>query len=98
MALDYANLIYSAGWFTQLKECMDAFVNKTQEHVSGEVEIKLYKGNVFSVSISSPNSLYNANLAGFTMGNDYNQKDAEGFIKIFSLPMKVFGGVRNGKK
>ena len=97
MALDYANLIYSAGWFTQLKECMDAFINQTQEQVSGDVELKLDKGNVFSVSISSPKSLYNANLAGFTMGDDYNQKDAEGFIKIFSLPMKVFGGVRNSK-
>ena len=95
MALDYANLIYSAGWFTQLKECMDAFINKTQEQVTGDVILKLYKGNVFSVSISSPNSLYNANLAGFTMGEEYNQKDAEGFIKIFSLPMKTFGAVKN---
>ena len=94
MALDYANSVYSAGWYTQLKECMDAFINKTQEQVSGEVVVKLYKGNVFSVSISSPNSLYNPNLAGFTMGEEYNQKDAEGFIKIFGLPMKVFGGVR----
>jgi argininosuccinate synthase len=73
---------------------MDAFINKTQEQVSGEVVVKLYKGNIFSVSISSPNSLYNPNLAGFTMGEEYNQKDAEGFIKIFGLPMKVFGGVR----
>ena len=95
MALDYANLIYSAGWFTQIKECMDAFINKTQEYVSGEVILKLYKGNIFSVSISSPNSLYNPNLAGFSMGEEYNQKDAEGFIKIFSLPMKVFGGINH---
>ena len=94
MALDYANLVYSAGWFTQIKECMDAFINKTQEQVSGEVVVKLYKGNVFAVSISSPNSLYNPNLAGFTMGEEYNQKDAEGFIKIFSLPMKVFGAIK----
>ena len=51
----------------------------------------IVKGNILSVSISSPNSLYNPGLAGFTMGEEYNQKDAEGFIKIFSLPMKVFG-------
>ncbi len=94
MALDYANLVYSAGWCSQLKDCMDAFIDKTQEQVSGEVVVKLYKGNVFSVSISSPNSLYNSNLAGFTMDDEYNQKDAEGFIKIFSLPVKVFGGVK----
>ena len=97
MALDYANLVYSAGWCTQLKECMDAFIDKTQEQVSGEVVIKLYKGNVFSVSISSPNSLYNPNLAGFTMGEEYNQKDAEGFINLFGLPTKVQALMRKNK-
>ena len=95
MALDYANLVYSAGWCTQLKDCMDAFINKTQERVSGDVVLKLYKGNVFSVSLSSPYSLYNPDLAGFKMGSEYNQKDAEGFIKIFSLPMKINGIVNN---
>ena len=95
MAVDYANLVYSAGWCTQLKDCMDAFINKTQERVSGDVVLKLYKGNVFSVSISSPYSLYNPDLAGFKMGSEYNQKDAEGFIKIFSLPMKINGIVNN---
>ena len=95
MAVDYANLVYSAGWCTQLKDCMDAFINKTQERVSGDVVLKLYKGNVFSVSLSSPYSLYNPDLAGFKMGSEYNQKDAEGFIKIFSLPMKINGIVNN---
>lgn len=95
MALEYADLIYDGKWFSPLKQCLDAFINKTQETVSGEVELKLYKGNVFSVSISSPNSLYNAKLAGFEMGEEYNQKDAEGFIKISSLPMKVWGLVNN---
>ena len=93
MSVDYANLVYSAGWFTQLKQCMDEFINKTQENVSGYVVLKLYKGNIFSVSLSSPYSLYNPELAGFKMGEEYNQKDAEGFIKIFSIPMKVFGKV-----
>ena len=97
MAIEYANLVYSAGWFSQLKTCMDCFIDKTQENVNGDVEIKLYKGNIFSVSISSNNSLYNPNLAGFKMDDAYNQKDAEGFIKIFSLPMKTFSGV-NGDK
>ena len=95
MALEYAELIYDGKWFSPLKQCLDAFINKTQEKVSGGVELKLYKGNVFSVSISSPNSLYNAKLAGFEMGEEYNQKDAEGFIKISSLPMKVWGMVNN---
>ena len=72
---------------------MDEFINKTQENVNGDVVLKLYKGNILPVSISSKNSLYNPELAGFTMGEEYNQKDAEGFIKIFSLPLKINGAV-----
>lgn len=91
MALEYAELIYDGKWFSPLKQCLDAFIDKTQEKVNGEVVLKLYKGNIFSKSISSHNSLYNAKLAGFEMGEEYNQKDAEGFIKISSLPMKIWG-------
>ena len=98
MALEYAELIYDGKWFSPLKQCLDAFINKTQEKVNGEVELKLYKGNIFSKSIYSPNSLYNAKLAGFEMGEEYNQKDAEGFIKISSLPMKVWGLVNSDGK
>ncbi len=94
MALDYADMVYCAKWYSQLKECFDAFIDKTQERVCGDVVLKLYKGNIFSVSISSPYSLYNKNLAGFTMDDGYSQKDAEGFIKIYSLPMKINGSVK----
>lgn len=93
MALEYADLIYDGKWFSPLKEYLDVFIDKTQENVNGDVTLKLYKGNIFSVSILSKNSLYNAKLAGFNMGDEYNQKDAEGFIKISSLPMKTFSSV-----
>ena len=93
MALDYADLVYNGLWFSSLKSCMDEFINKTQENVNGDVVLKLYKGNILPVSISSKNSLYNPELAGFTMGEEYNQKDAEGFIKIFSLSFKINGAV-----
>lgn len=66
--------------------------------MNGDVVLRLYKGNILSVSISSPNSLYNPSLAGFTMRDEYNQKDAEGFIKIFGLPIKVAKMVENKRK
>ncbi len=91
IALDYADLVYDGKWFSNIKKNLDAFIDKTQEKVCGEVVIKLYKGNVFPVSISSPYSLYNPDLAGFTMGSDYDQMDAKGFINIFGLPLKICG-------
>jgi argininosuccinate synthase len=85
----YAELVYNGQWFTPLKEAMDAFVNKTQERVTGSAKLKLYKGNIETVGRRSPYSLYQEKLATFGAEEVYNQKDAEGFINLFGLPMKV---------
>src|SRR5207245_1832480 len=82
IALKYAELVYFGLWFTPLREALDAFVENTQENVSGAVTLSLYKGNVSVVSRRSECSLYRTDLAAFTMGDNYNQKDAEGFIRI----------------
>jgi argininosuccinate synthase len=85
----YAELVYNGQWFTPLKEAMDAFIDKTQERVSGSVKLKLYKGNIITVGRKSSFSLYQEKLATFGADEIYNQKDAEGFINLFGLPMKV---------
>lgn len=85
----YAELIYYGQWFTPLKESLDAFINKTQENVSGTVRLKLYKGNCAVVGRKSKRSLYRPDLATFEKETVYNQKDAEGFINLFGLPIKV---------
>jgi len=89
VALRYAELVYYGFWFTPLREALDAFVNVTQRTVSGSVTLELYKGNVTTVSRSSPHSLYRTDLAAFTMGESYNPKDAEGFIRLLGLPSRV---------
>lgn len=89
VAQRYAELVYYGQWFTPLKEALDAFINKTQESVSGTVRLKLYKGNCTIIGRKSPNSLYNPELATFEKETIYNQKDAEGFINLFGLPIKV---------
>ena len=86
----FADLVYNGLWFTQLRESLSAFVDKTQETVTGTVKLKLYKGNIIPASITSPYSLYNEDIASF--GNDegaYNQNDATGFINLFGLPIHV---------
>lgn len=85
----YAELVYYGQWFTPLKEAMDAFVAKTQERVSGSVKIKLYKGVAQTIGRKSPYSLYQEELATFGADQIYDQKDAEGFINLFGLPLKV---------
>ncbi|MGE5581850.1 MAG: argininosuccinate synthase [Bacillota bacterium] len=85
----YAELVYYGQWFTPLKEAMDAFVAKTQERVSGSVKIKLYKGMAQTIGRKSPYSLYQEELATFGADQIYDQKDAEGFINLFGLPLKV---------
>nr|WP_305764286.1 argininosuccinate synthase [Carboxydothermus islandicus] len=89
VALKYAELIYDGLWFTPLREALAAFVEKTQETVTGKVKLKLYKGNIYPAGITSPYSLYVKDLATFGEDNLYNQKDAEGFINLFGLPLKV---------
>jgi len=85
----FAELTYSGEWFTPLREALSAFVDSTQENVTGVVKLKLYKGNVISAGAKSDYSLYNESLASFTTGELYSHKDAEGFINLFGLPLKV---------
>ncbi len=89
LALKYAELVYNGQWFAPLREALDAFVGVTQQRVTGVARLKLYKGSVTIVGRKSPYSLYREDYATFGEEDVYNQKDAEGFIKLFGLPMKV---------
>jgi len=97
VALRYADLIYEGKWFTPLREALDSFVDKTQEPVSGTVRLKLYKGHCRLAGVTSPNSLYAADLASFTMGTEYDITDAIGFIRLTGLPMKVRASMKQGR-
>lgn len=85
----FAQIVYEGKWFTPLREAIQAFAEKTQENVSGEVKLKLYKGNIIKAGTSSPYSLYSESLASFTTGDLYDHNDASGFITLFGLPLKV---------
>jgi argininosuccinate synthase len=89
LAQRYAELVYDGVWFHPLREALDAFVNVTQKTVTGTVRMKLYKGNCLPAGTKAPYSLYNEDLATFSADEVYNQKDAEGFINLFGLPLKV---------
>src|SRR5215467_10835285 len=89
LALDYAELVYNGLWFTPLREALDAFFEKVSENTTGEVKLRLYKGNIEPLSRKSDHSLYSLDIASFTMGDTYDQKDALGFINLTGLPMKV---------
>jgi argininosuccinate synthase len=89
LALDYAEMVYNGLWFTPLREALDKFFETVSEPVTGEVTMRLFKGNLEPVSRKSPNSLYSLNIASFTMGAEYDQKDALGFINLVGLPIKV---------
>lgn len=91
LSQQYANLVYEGRWFTPLKQALDAFINTTQSHVTGAVTLKLHKGHCIPYGVSSPFSLYDANLATFEEDSTYNQKDAEGFITLYGLPLKIQG-------
>lgn len=84
-----AQIVYEGKWFTPLREAVQAFVESTQEYVTGEVKFKLYKGNIIKAGTTSPYSLYSESLASFTTGELYDHHDAEGFITLFGLPLKV---------
>lgn len=88
-AVKYAQLVYDGLWYTPLKEALDAFIDKTQETCSGEVRLKIYKGSVTTAGMTSPYSLYNEEFVTFGEDEVYNQADAEGFINLFGLPLKV---------
>ncbi len=84
-----AQIVYEGKWFTPLREAVQAFITSTQEYVTGEVKFKLYKGNIIKAGTTSPYSLYNESLASFTTGDLYDHHDAEGFINLFGLSLKV---------
>ena len=85
----FAQIVYEGKWFTPLREAIQAFVESTQEYVTGKVKLKLYKGNIIKAGTVSPYSLYNESLASFTTGDLYDHHDADGFITLFGLPLKV---------
>jgi argininosuccinate synthase len=90
IAIKFGEMVYDGQWFTPLREALSAFVEKTQETVTGDVKLRVYKGNLSSAGISSPNSLYSEEIATFDDdGGAYSQKDSEGFINLFGLPIKV---------
>jgi argininosuccinate synthase len=89
VALDYARLVYNGYWYTALREALDGFIEQTQRPVTGEVRLRLYRGNVEVAGRSSPYSLYSEDIASFTMGASYDQKDARGFINLIGLPIQV---------
>lgn len=99
LALDYADLVYNGLWFTPLREALDAWFEKVAEPVTGEVTLRLQRGLIDPLSRVSPNSLYSMNIASFTMGAEYDQKDARGFINLIGLPIQVRASLKDaGKK
>jgi len=93
LSLDYAELVYNGFWFTPLREALDAFFEATSRSATGEVTLRLYKGNIEPVSRKSPYSLYSLDIASFTMGAGYDQKDALGFINLIGLPIQIRAAV-----
>ena len=89
MGNKFAQIVYEGKWFTPLREAVQAFIESTQQYVTGEVKFKLYKGNIIKAGTTSPYSLYNESIASFTTGDLYDHHDAEGFINLFGLSTKV---------
>jgi argininosuccinate synthase len=89
VAQKYAQLVYDGFWFAPLRQALDAFVDKTQEVVTGSVRLKLYKGNAMLAGMQSPFSLYDPGLGGFSDVETYDQQDAKGFIRCLGLPLKT---------
>ena len=89
VALKFADIVYNGQWFTPLREALSAFVEQTQQTVTGEIKLKLYKGNIVNAGMTSPYSLYSEEYATFGEDGVYNQKDSEGFINLFGLPTVV---------
>ena len=85
----FSELVYYGQWFTPLREALSAFVDTTQENVTGDVKLKLYKGYIILASVTSPNSLYDEEIATFNEDEVYDQTDSQGFINLFGLPIKV---------
>ena len=98
VSLRYAELVYYGQWFTPLREALDSFVDATQQNVSGTVKLGLCKGNLRVLDRQSENSLYDTSIGSFVMSSDYNQKDAEGFINILGLPLRLAAAKRASQK
>ena len=98
VAIKYGELVYDGLWFTPLKEALDAFVDATQEHVTGTVKLKLYKGNVMVAGVDTPYALYDESISSFGASELYSHKDSEGFINLFGLPSKIAAMVKNRNK
>ena len=94
IGLKFAELVYYGQWFTPLREALSAFVDSTQQTVTGDVKLKLYKGNIIDAGVTSPYSLYDPEIATFDEDEVYNQADADGFIKLFVLPIKVYSHMK----
>ena len=92
--LKFAELVYYGQWFTPLREALSAFVDSTQQTVTGDVKLKLYKGNIIDAGVTSPYSLYDPEIATFDEDEVYNQADADGFINLFGLPIKVYAHMK----
>ena len=97
LALEFADLVYNGQWYTPVREALSAFVDKTQETVTGTVNLKLYKGNIIPAGMTSPFSLYDEEIATFDEDEVYNQADSAGFITLFGLPIKI-KAMKDGKK
>lgn len=98
LALDYAEMVYNGLWFTPLRESLDAFFAEAAKSTTGQVTLRLYKGSFQPVSRKSPHSLYSLDIASFTMGADYDQRDARGFINLIGLPIQVRAALRKSAK
>ena len=94
IGLKFAELVYYGQWFTPLREALSAFVDSTQQTVTGDVKLKLYKGNIIDAGVTSPYSLYDPEIATFDEDEVYNQADANGFINLFGLPIKVYAHMK----
>ena len=89
LSIKFADIVYNGQWYTPLREALTAFVDKTQERVTGDVKLKLYKGNIINAGVTSPYTLYDEEVATFDEDEVYDQKDSAGFINLFGLPIKV---------
>ena len=98
VALKFADIVYFGQWYTPLREALSAFVDSTQQTVTGTVKLKLYKGNIIPAGVTSPFSLYDEDVATFDKDDVYDQSDAEGFINLFGLPLKVKASLEQKRK
>ena len=98
VAVKFADLVYNGQWFTPLREALSAFVDSTQQTVTGDVKLKLYKGNIINAGVTSPYSLYDEDIATFAEDDVYDQKDSAGFINLFGLPIKVQAMMKQRQK